>query len=63
MFTEEERMTAEAYRAFDASPSVQHILQMHKDGLTTAVEMAHALLDVWSHHKRLPQYEGVKFYN
>ena len=61
--TEDERKTAEAYMAFEQTPSVQEILRQHREGLTTAIEMAHSIVDVWENFKRLPQYHGVKFYN
>ena len=61
--TEDERKTAEAYRAFEQTPSVQEILRQHREGLTTAISMAHSIVDVWENFKRLPQYHGVKFYN
>lgn len=61
--TEDERRTAEAYRAFEQTLSVQEILKQHREGLVTSIEMAHYIVDVWEHFKRLPQYQGVKFYN
>jgi hypothetical protein len=61
--TEEEKVTAQAYRAFEESLSVQELLRQHREGLITAIELAHHIIGVWHHFKRLPQNANVKFYN
>lgn len=61
MITKDEKRMAEAYRAFEESEPVKSLIEMHRDGLITVVEMANSIFWEWHNFKLLPENEGIHF--